>query len=931
MHPELARAQPDSAFAPKHIKEIFCDQALNQVHESLLQQKTADAITGEFFITSEALQQEFCVHPVFQGDALCALTWFLILDNPRYQRSKNELFHRSQIPHWVIDGEDLMHYLDSLDCLDSSRLHQYFYAHQDFVPTVKQIIYVSMINDAASQLFGLNPTVQLLSEQFIACLSDDDVYHLCQMMVSVQQGIPRYAYFSDFARIKGDEKSYLVNAELPSKTNISHGLLMNCVDMTPINLSDRLLNDRKQLATRVLEKMADDLLIFDVNQGAFLEDVEHESLLAFELNEINQLNKNFIFRLVDKSQLDTLFEIDQLTQELDKQGQCTVKRMIRLAEGQEVFYSFTAFPLSSDVFGRLLSVIVIVREDVDMQGVEDQRQLALQVFDNTMDGMFVTSTEGRIIQANKAFEVITGFETQAVLNEKPSILNSGWRDTSFSKDIYPKVKEDGYWQGEIMSRRLDGEAFQAQVRISSLFDNKGHSLGLMTTFRDITKTKDNNENIKKLAYFDPLTKLPNRTLFYDRLEQAIKRGNRSRLYVAILFIDLDGFKAINDSLGHANGDRLLTEVGKRIKNTIRSDDTVARLGGDEFTIILNGLANKEVAESATALIAQKVVKSLAQPFSLQNTRISIGCSIGISIYPDDSIHPDELIKHADTAMYHVKQQGKNGYEFYREDLSQSKEIKNKLESDLLAIDFDEEMSFIVKPGFNAEKKLTHLDMQLQWHHSDRGVINQKAFISQAEELGLTTALGDWVILSACQKISETKLPKPIRLTVPVFERHYREGYLTKLFKKQLGDSKKACKQLTLEMPLSLLMQDVGYAFATLSDIKALGVRIAVTGFGNATFSLMSVNRLPIDEVRIESQLIRHMNKSKDDQKLIKGIIHLSDYLAVDIVSTGVERRVQLTKLKSLFEGFSGNHGFSQNTTSAFDELILDKIKPVFTS
>ncbi len=578
-------------------------------------------------------------------------------------------------------------------------------------------------------------------------------------------------------------------------------------------------------------------------------------------------------------------------------------------------------------------LLIVGRDITERRAVEAHRHLAMQVFDNSLDGIYITGKEGRIVQANKAFVTITGYNLDQVTGEKPSMLSSGWHETSFKNDIFPIIKNKKYWEGEILSRRANGEAFQAQVRITALYDTDKEYLGLITSFKDVTEAKNSEENIKKLAYYDPLTNLPNRSLFNDRLEQALQRGNRNRLYVAILFIDLDGFKAINDSLGHANGDRLLTEVGARLTNTLRSDDTVARMGGDEFNIILNSLHDRDVAETATAQIASKIVKRLAEPFVIQGHPIRIGCSIGIALYPDDSINAEELIKQADTAMYHAKQLGKNGFQFYTTDLYEKAQERNKLEDDLLATKIEDEFTLVFQPKYTLDKQraLVGFEALIRWHHPTRGLIKPNTFLTTAEELGLSIDLGEWVINEACRQLSEWHITHDAQhtMSVNVFERHYREGDLVGSVKDCLTKYTVLPERLSLEISQEILMKDMGYAYALLTELSAIGVRISVDGFGSSLLSLQSFNRLPVDEVKINRQLIKHMNTKEEDWRLVNGIIGIAFNFGYEIVAEGVETEKQLNRLKESFSETSSVCYFNQSLPEGDLSFYVAHDKPVF--
>ena len=554
-----------------------------------------------------------------------------------------------------------------------------------------------------------------------------------------------------------------------------------------------------------------------------------------------------------------------------------------------------------DEHNLLEGMLILARDISERRQYEAEMQMAAKVFENSLDGIYITDNDGNIVQVNQAFCDITGYAPEQVLLQKPSLMGSGWHETSFEQDIKPLLDAKGHWSGELMSRRTNGEAFLVWMSITAVKDSRGKSLGLITTFRDITEAKSSEESIRKLAYYDPLTDLPNRLLFHDRLLQALQRANRNRHYIAILFLDLDGFKAVNDDLGHALGDRLLTEVAKRLKDSIRSDDTVARMGGDEFTIILNTLENRELAESAAVQIANKVIRRLNEPFVLQGKEARIGTSIGIALYPDDALAPETLIKMADTAMYHAKQAGKNGYQFYTDDMHQRAEQRQLVERDLRNAILEEEFVLAFQPQVRAQGLgLTGFEALLRWRHPDKGLIPPSGFMKSFDELGLGNQMGDWVFRRACEQIKTWQAQGCSRCSVAVnvFSRHYRDGELASSVAAVLEETGIDPQLLTVEISENLIMKDIGYAYATLVDLKALGVRIAIDDFATGLFSLQYLSRLPVDELKIDRQFVQSVDKDEDQHRLVNTLIAIAHGLNCEVLAEGVERESQRNLLQA---------------------------------
>jgi diguanylate cyclase (GGDEF)-like protein/PAS domain S-box-containing protein len=542
-----------------------------------------------------------------------------------------------------------------------------------------------------------------------------------------------------------------------------------------------------------------------------------------------------------------------------------------------------------------------VRDVTERRKIDADQRLAAKVFENSTEAIYITNQQGDIVQVNKAFADITGYKRDDVIGKKPSQLGSGWHEINFAMDIKPVLDTEGQWAGELMSRRASGEAFLVWMSISNVLDSHGELLGLITSFRDITEAKSSEESIRKLAYYDPLTDLPNRMLFHDRLLQALQRANRNRHYIAILFMDLDGFKGVNDVLGHAVGDRLLTEAAKRLKDCIRSDDTVARVGGDEFTVILNALVNKDAAESASAQVARKIIELLNTPFVIDDNSVQIGVSIGIALYPDDAIDEEALIKLADTAMYHAKEAGKNNFQFYTKDMHQRAEQLQVAETDLRNALLGDELVLAFQPKLKAlDQSLYGFEALLRWQHPQKGLLMPSGFMRALDDLSLSSKIGEWVINEACKQLQHWRAQghPDCSVSVNIFAHHYHDPDFVKSIDAALQKYQVPAHLLTIEITEALIMDDLGFAFGLLSDLKAIGVRIAVDDFATGTISIASLNRLPIDEIKIDRQFIRHIETDPQQLQLVKAIINIANTFGFDVVAEGVENQAQLQTLLS---------------------------------
>lgn len=558
----------------------------------------------------------------------------------------------------------------------------------------------------------------------------------------------------------------------------------------------------------------------------------------------------------------------------------------------------------------LEGMLIVLRNVSERQGYEHKQLLATKVFENSMDAIYITDETGVISQVNKTFCDITGYNNEEVVGKKPSMLSSGWHDNDFSDAIVPEIVDKGQWTGELMSRRSNGEAFLAGMSITDVLSAQGESLGYITTFKDITEAKSSEENIRKLAYFDPLTALPNRMLFRDRLNQAVQRSMRNRHYIAILFLDLDGFKAVNDSYGHALGDVLLAEVARRLEGSVRGDDTVARMGGDEFTVILHALKTREQAENSAAQIASKIITVMNRPFSIQGKDIKIGTSIGVSLYPDDGNDLDELVRRADTAMYHAKKNGKNNYQFFTDDMHQRAAHRQMIEQDIYRALEKKKFVLAYQPKLDVQKqRLMGFEALLRWDHSEKGLMAPNMFLKAFDDLGLGAKVGDYVLNLACGKLKEFSEQglSSIGISINVFARQFREANFAANVKKAISRAGVHPELLTLEFSENILMADAGVSYSILTELHELGVRISIDDFADGMFSFQNLRRLPVDEVKIDRHMLMQIDKDPDQTDFIAALINFSKDMNFSVVAEGVERSSQMQLIKAgradLVQGF----------------------------
>lgn len=544
---------------------------------------------------------------------------------------------------------------------------------------------------------------------------------------------------------------------------------------------------------------------------------------------------------------------------------------------------------------RMLGTIQDITESIN---AETELKLADIVFKNTLEGIAITNAEGTILSVNPAFTTITGYRADEAIGKNPRILKSDHHDDGFYKNMWAELLEKGHWHGEIWNRKKSGEAYYEWLTIVAIKDADGKPCNYVSVFRDITEIRQKDEHILHMAYHDPLTNLPNRLLFHDRLQQALSSARRYPRVIAIMFIDLDRFKIINDTFGHNVGDTLLQAVASRLKDAVRQNDTVSRLGGDEFIILLSEIEKVQDA----ALVAQKILHLLSASFVVHGHELNITASIGISVYPDDGNDVQMLMKKADTAMYHAKEQGKNAYQFYREDMNTMLFERILLENNLHRAIERNEFLLYYQPKIDTKSwKICGVEVLLRWQHPEMGLVGPSRFIPIAEETNLIIPVGEWVLRAACtQSMLWKKEGLPLlSVAVNLSGRQLKHQNLLETIRKVLEETGFNPEYLELELTESVIMHQAEKITETLHKLKAMGIRISVDDFGTGYSSLSYLKRFPIDKLKIDQSFVRDVTTSADDSAIVTAIIAIAQSLKLKIVAEGVETADQIAFLKSM--------------------------------
>ncbi len=519
----------------------------------------------------------------------------------------------------------------------------------------------------------------------------------------------------------------------------------------------------------------------------------------------------------------------------------------------------------------------------------------------TQEAILITDAEANIVRVNSAFTAITGYTLDDVCGKNPRILSSGRHDHEFYEEMWRQIKEQGSWSGDIWDRRKNGEVYPKRMNITAVKDEQGRITQYVAIFNDITERKRNEEEIRELAFFDALTHLPNRRLFLDRLRSALATSTRHGEFGALLFIDLDRFKVLNDTLGHDYGDLLLVEVAARIKHCVRETDTVARLGGDEFVVILEGIGpDREAASTHAGTVAEKIRESLAHAYQLKEHEHFTSPSIGVELFHDGGMSADELIKHADVAMYQAKSAGRNTVRFYDPDLQHDLESRAEMENDLRRAIENQELKLYYQVQVDNERRLVGMEALLRWEHPQRGMIPPARFIPVAEESMLILELGEWVLNQACAQLARWTADPVLghmTLSINVSAHQFALHDFVSHLRDVLQRHGVAPQRLKLELTEGVVLNDISDVVEKMKALKQVGVQLSLDDFGTGYSSLAYLKRLPLDQLKIDQSFVRDITHDPSDAGMVQSIIDMAKNFQHDVIAEGVENEAQLAFLQ----------------------------------
>ncbi|MBV5293520.1 MAG: EAL domain-containing protein [Curvibacter lanceolatus] len=570
---------------------------------------------------------------------------------------------------------------------------------------------------------------------------------------------------------------------------------------------------------------------------------------------------------------------------------------------------------------------LLIRDITELKRLEQQLRIDATVFES-QEGMLVTDAQGTILRVNKAFCAITGYSADEVMGRTSHILKSGRHDAAFYIDLWRKLKKHGYWEGEIWNRRKNNSIYPEWLTITAVKGRDDQVMNYVGTLTDITVRKQAEEEIKTLAFYDPLTQLPNRRLLLDRLHHAMAASSRSGQSCALLFIDLDNFKTLNDTRGHDVGDMLLQQVAQRLRGCLREGDTVSRIGGDEFVVILEGLpASPLDAASLAEQVGEEIRRELGQPYMLGGHSHHSSPSIGAAMFSGHQFSSDELLKRGDLAMYEAKAAGRNTLRFFDPQMQAQVSERARLEAELRQGLRDQQMLLHYQPQVDWRGQIFGVEALVRWQHPSRGLVLPGAFIGLAEETRLILELGEWVLETACRQLAAWA-PIPghcaLSIAVNVSAQQFHQRDFVQRVQGSLERTGAEPSRLKLELTESLLVQDLPDVVRKMSQLQALGVRFSLDDFGTGYSSLAYLKQLPLDQLKIDQSFVRDVLVDANAATLARTIVSLADSLELQVIAEGVETVEQRDFLeRSGCRYFQGYYFSRPMPLAALEALLSD--------
>lgn len=551
-------------------------------------------------------------------------------------------------------------------------------------------------------------------------------------------------------------------------------------------------------------------------------------------------------------------------------------------------------------------IVASIRDVTNQRLVEQSMQTLSSAVEQSNSAVLITDDDGMVQYVNPRYMQITGYQATDLVGERADLLFKAEVTDSENRTLWECVRAGQTWEASLSSHRRNGERYWQSVSASPIFDESRRLSHIVLNIEDVSEQRKTHAKMEKLAFYDPLTGLENRRLFKDRLDQCLKQVKRNKSMMALLFLDLDQFKRINDTLGHDAGDDLLCTVARRIKRCVRDMDIVARLGGDEFTILLPELKDNR----SSAHVADKILKALSKPIQLGSQEVIVSASIGITMAPDDSLNASVLMRNADLAMYRAKDQGRNNFQFFTDDMNIESVARMSLENELRLAVANDDFVVYYQPQVDMSKRIIcGFEALVRWKHVEFDMIPPDRFIPVAEETGLIVELGEIVLRKACLQLKQLEATgfENLTMSVNLSARQFRDQNLIGMVRNILDETNVQAKFLELEITESMLMDNIDQAIDILNQLKKLGLTVSIDDFGTGYSSLSYLTRLPVDKLKVDRSFVRNLPHDASHMAITTTIIAMAQQLNMDVIAEGVETNDQveflLTKQCYVLQGY----------------------------
>ena len=748
-------------------------------------------------------------------------------------------------------------------------------------------------NHSCEDAFGI-PAREALGKPLAALIAHIDTQEFADTINAIWQTLSAPVSRDWLVQRPDGEQRWMYSTHFPVLRNgEAQQIFCMEVDISKRKMDEQALIEAGANFRQLFERSNDAIVLIE---GNTIIDANPASLLLFHCADKNAITGKTLldFSPPDQPSGDSsiMSDASQSAQNFID-GNRRYEWEFRLADGSRFLAEVL---LTSVTLDHEFLSYAVVRDISARKATETTLLRAAQVFENSRDAIAITDREHRVLAVNHAFTDITGFPALDVVGAPLPALRTDANEPGFHQQIWDYVAANDHWEGEVWSVREDGREYPVWVALTAIRAADDQVINYMAILSDMTDRRQVEEHHRHLAEHDFLTDLPNRVLFRDRLQQALAVARRKQTKVAVMFLDLDRFKGINDSFGHHVGDAVLKEVASRLTGCVRGVDTVSRQGGDEFVVILADIGGADQA----AHVADSVKQAVAQTMQYDaNLKISLSVSIGISLYPTDGEDLDTLLKHADVAMYHAKQNGRNGFSFFNPDMNAHVVERVEMESSLRRALANNEFELAYQPEINMATGMTiGVEALLRWRHPERGLLMPGQFIAAAEESGLIVQIGDWVLRQACQQAATWRdAGNPVVMAVNVSTVQFLHDHLIESVDGALAASGLAPAFLDLEFTEDVLMSGNLKAIATVTALRERGVLLTIDDFGTGFSSLSYLRRFPLSKLKIDRSFIDDITRKPADAAIILAIIAVARSLNLRVIAEGVETAEQLRFLQ----------------------------------